>query len=258
MEKAILLAAGRGERMRAYSDYLPKAMLPAGAEPLIVNQLHKMENHGFKEVIIVVEPLRGPIIKHAITTGYRGKLQIRYVFQEKPLGVGHALLLCREEVDNDPFLYCLADEYQQSDTIFCVAKKHQWHNFDAFLNVKKFDDAIGSTGNLVVIDEKHRLVRQFVVRESRRVESGDFVAIGARLIVSVSWFFEILQNIWRRARGTYLPAGLAIQEMIERNGKVGFNLDTGFCINVDTFDDFWKLTSWIIHNLQELKRERKC
>ena len=50
--KAMILAAGRGERMRPLTDQLPKPMLLAGGKPLIVWQLERLARAGIREIVI--------------------------------------------------------------------------------------------------------------------------------------------------------------------------------------------------------------
>ncbi len=50
--KAMILAAGRGERMRPLTDILPKALLKAGGKPLIVHQITALVAAGFSEIVI--------------------------------------------------------------------------------------------------------------------------------------------------------------------------------------------------------------
>ena len=50
--KAMILAAGRGERMRPLTDHTPKPLLKVGGKPLIVWHLERLAQAGFKEVVI--------------------------------------------------------------------------------------------------------------------------------------------------------------------------------------------------------------
>lgn len=50
--KAMILAAGRGERMRPLTDHTPKPLLPAGGKPLIVWHLERLAAAGFREIVI--------------------------------------------------------------------------------------------------------------------------------------------------------------------------------------------------------------
>ena len=49
---AMILAAGRGERMRPLSDQTPKPLLRVGGKPLIVWQIEALERAGFRDIVI--------------------------------------------------------------------------------------------------------------------------------------------------------------------------------------------------------------
>lgn len=50
--KAMILAAGRGERMRPLTDHTPKPLLPAGGKPLIVWHLERLALAGIHDIVI--------------------------------------------------------------------------------------------------------------------------------------------------------------------------------------------------------------
>ena len=50
--KVMILAAGRGERMRPLTDRVPKPLLPAGGKPLIAWHLERLARAGLREVVI--------------------------------------------------------------------------------------------------------------------------------------------------------------------------------------------------------------
>jgi CTP:molybdopterin cytidylyltransferase MocA len=75
--RAMILAAGRGERMRPLTDHTPKPLLPAGGQPLIVWHLRALAAAGFREVVINHAWL-GERIAAALGGGERWGLSIRY------------------------------------------------------------------------------------------------------------------------------------------------------------------------------------
>ncbi len=75
--KAMILAAGRGERMRPLTDTCPKPLLLAGGQPLIVWHLQRLAAAGFREVIINHDHL-GAQIEAALQQGAAWGLTIRY------------------------------------------------------------------------------------------------------------------------------------------------------------------------------------
>ncbi|MDP2821687.1 MAG: nucleotidyltransferase family protein [Sulfuritalea sp.] len=75
--KAMILAAGRGERMRPLTDHTPKPLLPVGGKPLIVWHLERLAAAGLHEVVINHAHL-GAQIEAALGDGARWGLSIRY------------------------------------------------------------------------------------------------------------------------------------------------------------------------------------
>jgi MurNAc alpha-1-phosphate uridylyltransferase len=73
----MILAAGRGERMRPLTDATPKPLLPVGGKPLIVWHLERLSAAGFRHVIINVSHL-GDRIQEALGNGDAWNLRIVY------------------------------------------------------------------------------------------------------------------------------------------------------------------------------------
>jgi len=61
--KAMILAAGRGERMRPLTDATPKPLLSAGGKPLIVWTIEALARSGFREIVINVSHLGDRIVR---------------------------------------------------------------------------------------------------------------------------------------------------------------------------------------------------
>ncbi|MCD4668355.1 MAG: nucleotidyltransferase family protein [Sulfurimonas sp.] len=75
--KAMILAAGRGERMRPLTDTLPKPLLEVGAKPLIVWHLEKLLACGFKDIVINIAHL-GYKIPELLGDGSKYGVNITY------------------------------------------------------------------------------------------------------------------------------------------------------------------------------------
>jgi len=84
--KAMLLAAGRGERLRPITDRLPKALVPVGGKPLIAWHLERLSRAGCGEAVINVSHL-GEQIVDAIGDGRRFGLQVTYSREATPPAV---------------------------------------------------------------------------------------------------------------------------------------------------------------------------
>jgi len=77
VERAMLLAAGRGERMRPLTDTVPKPLLTVRGKPLIVWHLERLARLGVKQVVINLAWL-GDQVRAALGDGSRWQLQIHY------------------------------------------------------------------------------------------------------------------------------------------------------------------------------------
>lgn len=114
--RAMILAAGRGERMRPLTDACPKPLLAAGGKPLIVWHLERLSAAGFTEVVINHAHL-GAMIEAALRDGHRFGLRIRYSPEAEALetagGIRQALAL----LGDAPFLVINGD-------VFCDADLH--------------------------------------------------------------------------------------------------------------------------------------
>jgi len=75
--KAMILAAGLGNRMRPLTDHTPKPLLEVAGKPLIVYHLERLAAAGFKEVVINIAHL-GHMIPEALGDGSRWGLKISY------------------------------------------------------------------------------------------------------------------------------------------------------------------------------------
>ncbi|WP_215780428.1 N-acetylmuramate alpha-1-phosphate uridylyltransferase MurU [Paludibacterium sp. B53371] len=106
--RAMIMAAGRGERMRPLTDHTPKPLLQAGAETLIGWHLRRLAACGIREVVINHAWL-GEQLEAALADGQRYGVQIRWSAEGEALetagGVAKALPLLGDE----PFLLISAD-----------------------------------------------------------------------------------------------------------------------------------------------------
>jgi N-acetyl-alpha-D-muramate 1-phosphate uridylyltransferase len=137
--KAMILAAGRGERMRPLTDHIPKPLLMAGGKPLIVWHIEKLARCGIAELVVNHAHL-GAQIEEALGDGSRYGVHIRYSPEppgalEAAGGIAHALHLL-------------------GDQPFAVVNGDIWCNYD-FTQLTARAAALqasGDTAHLVLIN----------------------------------------------------------------------------------------------------------
>ena len=112
--RAMILAAGRGERMRPLTDHCPKPLLPAGGRPLIAWHLERLARAGFRQVVINHAHL-GARLEQALGDGSAWGLSIAWSREPQALetagGIANALPLLGEA----PFLVINGDVWCDFD-----------------------------------------------------------------------------------------------------------------------------------------------
>lgn len=95
--QCVVLAGGLGTRMRAFTDQIPKALIPVDGIPFIDLQLAWMASHGVTEVVMSIGYL-GELLKQHLGEGERFGIPVRYVDEGTELrGTGGALRFALEE-----------------------------------------------------------------------------------------------------------------------------------------------------------------
>ena len=110
----MILAAGRGVRMRPLTDTTPKSLLAAGGKPLIVWQLGKLARAGFTEAVINHAHL-GHLIEAALGDGSRFGVSIRYSPEREALETAGGIAFALPLLGAEPFLVINADIYCDYD-----------------------------------------------------------------------------------------------------------------------------------------------
>lgn len=113
--KAIVLAAGRGERMRPITDQMPKPLVPVAGKPLIGYHLESLARSGIRDIVINLSYL-GSMIRDSLDDGARYGVHISYsdegpVALETGGGIFNALRL----LGSDPFLVVNGDIWTDYD-----------------------------------------------------------------------------------------------------------------------------------------------
>ncbi|MDP2240301.1 MAG: nucleotidyltransferase family protein [Burkholderiales bacterium] len=118
--KAMILAAGRGERMRPLTDHTPKPLLPVAGMPLIAWQIHKLVRAGISEIVINVSHL-GAMIETALGDGAQYGARLAYSHEGEALGTAGGIAYALPLLSGEPFLVVNADVFSEFDYARLVA-----------------------------------------------------------------------------------------------------------------------------------------
>jgi NDP-sugar pyrophosphorylase family protein len=94
-KRAVILAGGKGTRLRPYTVVLPKPLMPIGEYPILELVIRQLVIHGFNHITIAVNH-QAEIIKAYFGDGYKWKVKIDYSLEDRPLGTMAPLKLIKD------------------------------------------------------------------------------------------------------------------------------------------------------------------
>jgi len=204
---AVVMAGGRGERLRPITDSVPKPMLRVAGRPILERIILHLVGHGFRRVFISVH-YKAEIIERHFGDGSDFGCSIEYLREEAPLGTGGALSLLVVQPD-DPVLVLNGDLVTQLDV---------GRMLDAHLNK-------GHKATVAVHEYVHTVPFGVIELESDRV-------VALREKPTQSWlanagvYILAPDLITRVPKATDFPLPALVEECLERRETVGvFNIE---------------------------------
>lgn len=101
--RAVILAGGRGTRLRPFTTNFPKPLMPIGDVPILEILLRQLKGHGVTDVTIMSGHL-GYMLEGYFGDGSSLGLEVRYVREEEPLGTAGPLRQLRGDLSDDFFV----------------------------------------------------------------------------------------------------------------------------------------------------------
>lgn len=151
--KALIMAGGKGTRLRPYSATLPKPLVPIGEEPVLEILLRRLAGAGVDHAVLAVNHLRH-LIEAYFGDGSRMGLKITYCYEDRPLGtagpIGQAIDLL-----GDTFLVTNGDLLTTLDIRKMIAA-HRASKADATIGAYRRE--LKSDFGILEVDETMRLI----------------------------------------------------------------------------------------------------
>jgi NDP-mannose synthase len=95
MKRAVVLAGGRGTRLRPYTVAIPKPLMPIGELPILEIILRQLAHHGFEHITLAVNH-QAEILRAYFGAGQKWNLRIDYSLEDRPLGTMGPLKLLKD------------------------------------------------------------------------------------------------------------------------------------------------------------------
>jgi NDP-sugar pyrophosphorylase family protein len=150
--KAIILAGGRGKRLRPITDYVPKPLIPIKNIPIIEWQIKYLKKFGISEVIIC-SGYKTEMIENYLSNKKLG-IKIKFSIETTPLGTGGAIKKAGKKINEKSFIVINGDVITNMDLKKLLKKE----NSIASIQLKtKFGILQTNDDKIIKFDEKKEI-----------------------------------------------------------------------------------------------------
>ena len=240
--KGVILHGGAGTRLRPLTFSGPKQLIPVANKPISQYVLEDLRDSGVRDVVIVLGETFPELVREYYGDGSRFGVKVEYVFQGKPLGIAHAVGLCRDFVGDDSFILYLGDNLLQNGV-----RKHLERfvegDYDAYVLLKEVEDP--SKFGVAKFDEDGRLIG---LVEKPKVPPSNYALVGVYFFKPT--VFEVIKGLKPSWRGE-LEITDALQTMLERGLRVGYSFVEGWWLDTGKKDDILHANSLILDERAE-------
>jgi dTDP-glucose pyrophosphorylase len=211
IDQAVLLAAGRGTRMRELTNELPKPMIEVRGKPVLQHIVEGLRDAGTQRFLIIVG-YRADAVRNFFGDGSRYRIDIQYETQVVQDGTGRVVELARNFAGDSPFVLSYGDiliDPANYKRIVDLADE-----VEAILTVRRGEDV--SKGGAVFVNERMELVD---LREKPKEGEPTSPWYNAGLYTFRPGIFEFIAKLKPSPRGEYELTD-AIRDMAQLGKKI--------------------------------------
>ena len=236
IEKAVILAAGRGTRMRELTAELPKPMIEVRGKPVLQHIVEGLRDAGVRRLLLIVG-YRGDAVRGFFGDGSRLNIAIQYATQTLQDGTGRVVELARDFVTNRPFILAYGDILAAAANYKRVVDLPD--DVEAFLTVTRGEDV--TKGGAVFLSDEMALVD---LREKPKPGEPTSPWYNAGLYAFRPSIFDYTAKLKPSPRGEYELTD-AIRDLAQSGKKVNALELTGEWVDVRDPEILAKLNqSW--------------
>lgn len=209
--KGVLLAAGRGTRMRDLTNELPKPMMKVRGKPVLQHIIEGLAAAGVQQFFIIVG-WRAEVVRQTFGDGARFGIRIDYARQAVQDGTGKVVELARDFTGRDPFLLSYGDILVDAANYSRLTRLET--GTEAIVTVKRSEDV--SQGGAVFVNDRFELID---LREKPRPGEPISPWYNAGIYAFRPSIFEFTARLDRSPRGEFELTD-AIRNLAQSGKKV--------------------------------------
>jgi UDP-N-acetylglucosamine diphosphorylase / glucose-1-phosphate thymidylyltransferase / UDP-N-acetylgalactosamine diphosphorylase / glucosamine-1-phosphate N-acetyltransferase / galactosamine-1-phosphate N-acetyltransferase len=195
IDRAVILAAGRGTRMRELTADLPKPMIEVRGKPVVQYIVEGLRDAGVGKFLIIVG-YRADVVQNFFGDGAKFKIDIQYTTQVTQDGTGRVVDLARKFADQSPFVLAYGDILVDAANYKRVVDLAD--DLEAIVSVTRGEDV--SKGGAVFVNDKMELVD---LREKPKAGEASSPWYNAGLYAFRPSIFEFTAKLKPSPRGEY-------------------------------------------------------
>lgn len=238
--KGLILAGGKGTRLRPITHTSAKQLLPVANKPVLFYGLEAMQQAGIDKAGIIIAPETGDEIRAAVGDGSPWDMEPTFIEQQEPLGLAHALLTAESYLAGSPFVMYLGDNLLK-DGISALVEGFKKSQPDALILLTKVPDP--EHYGIAVLDGER--VTKLV--EKPASPPSDLALVGVYMFNDT--VFDAARAIGPSARGE-LEITDAIQHLVDEGRKVEPHLVSGWWKDTGQLEDILEANRLILEDIQ--------
>jgi bifunctional UDP-N-acetylglucosamine pyrophosphorylase/glucosamine-1-phosphate N-acetyltransferase len=227
--KAVILAAGKGTRLKPLTDYTPKPMLNIAGKLLLEWLIERVREVGIYDVLLVTNYFENQIKDH-FKDGTKYGVKISYSTQKETLGTANAFLQAKDFVDESQFVALYGDQYLAKGVLKQIIDEHR--EGEVTVTALLVDDP----SQYGAFDFEGDYIKKIVEKPPKGKEPSKYANVG--LYIFPPGIFSYIEKTQKSIRGEYEITDtmqLMIEEKIlHRKHEIGKEdwLDIGLPWNI--------------------------